>query len=79
MQLQLKQEVGIFQASIVEAFNKLSEQQKSLQEQINQPSATFVNLPRIQLMDQTTESRPKPSTSSLDFSKNSRAEEVDGS
>ena len=30
MQLQLKQEMGIFQASIFEAFNKLSEQQKFL-------------------------------------------------
>ena len=47
MSLQLKQEIAIFQASILEAFNKLSDQQRSLQEQINKPraSATVSKLP----------------------------------
>ena len=40
MSLQLKQEMGIFQSSVMEAFNKLSNQQRSLQEQINKPRAS---------------------------------------
>ena len=40
MSLQLKQEMGSFQASILEAFNKFSDQQRSLQEQINEPGAS---------------------------------------
>ena len=49
MLLQLKQERGIFQASILEAFNKLSDQQRSLQEQINK--SLFPNPPRSLLIN----------------------------
>ena len=61
MQLQLKQDIRIFQESILEAFNKISEQEKSLQQQINQPSATTVK-PSLHSVDQI-ESDLKPSTS----------------
>ena len=64
MQLKLKQEMGIFQASILEAFNKLSEQQKSFQQQINNNlSATIVELPSHSV--EQIESDPKPSTSQV--------------
>ena len=66
MQLQLEQEIGIFQASILEAFNKLSEQQKSLQQQINQSSATIVKPPSHSV--DHTESDPKSSTSHVSAS-----------
>ena len=45
MSLQLKQEKGISQASILEAFDKLSDQPKFLQEHINKPSASVLKPP----------------------------------
>ena len=53
MLLQLKQEMGIFQASILEAFNKLCNQQISLHAQINKPRASAtVSKPPSHSVDQ---------------------------
>ena len=53
MLLQLKQEMGIFQASILEAFNKLCNQQISLHAQINKPRANAtVSKPPSHSVDQ---------------------------
>ena len=73
MSLQLKQEMGIFQASFSEAFNKLSDQQISLQQQINKPraSATVSKTPSHSVdqfdpdplpgTNQVSDSNPRPS------------------
>ena len=65
MSLQLKQEIGIFQASILEAFNKLSDQQRSLQEQINNLRASaLVSKPSSHSVDQL-DPDPLPCTSQV--------------
>ena len=63
IQLQMKQEMGIFQTSILEAFNKLPQQLKSLHNQIKTQSATISKPPSDSVVDQITESDPYRSTS----------------